>query len=37
MYIGENIGRGYNNVKEVMDVWGKAKSIARAMIRLCQA
>jgi uncharacterized protein YkwD len=32
MYIGENIGRGYNNVKEVMDAWGKSEEHCRAMM-----
>jgi uncharacterized protein YkwD len=31
-YIGENIGRGYNNVKEVMDAWEKSEEHCRAMM-----
>lgn len=32
MYIGENIGNGYNNVQQVMDAWKKSEDHCRAMM-----
>ena len=32
MYIGENIGSGYNNVQQVMDAWKKSEEHCKAMM-----
>jgi uncharacterized protein YkwD len=32
MYVGENIGSGYNNVQEVMDAWKKSENHCKAMM-----
>ncbi|WP_419698493.1 CAP domain-containing protein [Mucilaginibacter sp. NFX135] len=32
MYIGENIGSGYNNVQQVIDAWEKSEDHCRAMM-----
>ena len=32
MYIGENIGSGYNNVQQIMDAWKKSEEHCKAMM-----
>jgi len=32
MYIGENIGSGYNNIQQVMDAWKKSEEHCKAMM-----